>query len=183
MTDWSKIVEEHGPIVWRAAKRLLRNEADTADCFQRTFISALELARTETIRHWPAVLKKLATARALDQLRKSLRERKHLVTESEEAGVEFQLDPKAISADEQVITAEMMDQMRVALAEMDANQAQAFCLTYFEKLSYQEIAEQLDVTEKRVGVLLGAAKEILRKKLRAYDPLVQSRSEKPEVKQ
>jgi RNA polymerase sigma-70 factor (ECF subfamily) len=178
MTDWSKIVEEHGPIVWRAAKRLLRNEADTADCFQRTFVSAFELSRAEPIRHWPAVLKKLATSRALDQLRRVIREKKHFADEADSVSVDFQIDPKAISADEQTITAEMMDRMRIALAEMDAKQAQAFCLIYFEKLSYQETAQQLDVTEKRVGALLGLAKEILRKKLRAYNPLAN-----PEVKQ
>jgi len=33
MTDWSQIVERHGPAVWRMAVRLLSNEADAADCF------------------------------------------------------------------------------------------------------------------------------------------------------
>ena len=40
MTDWSQIVQEHGPLVWRTAYRLLNHEADAADCFQRTFVSA-----------------------------------------------------------------------------------------------------------------------------------------------
>ncbi|HEV2948238.1 MAG TPA: sigma factor [Gemmataceae bacterium] len=69
MTDWSQIVEQHGPAVWRTAVRLLRNEADAADCFQRTFVSALEFSRKQTVRNWPALLKQFVTARAIERLR------------------------------------------------------------------------------------------------------------------
>src|SRR5262249_50765402 len=31
MTDWSQVVQQHGPMVWRTAHRLLNNEADAAD--------------------------------------------------------------------------------------------------------------------------------------------------------
>src|SRR5262245_2372077 len=78
MTDWCEIMRQHGPLVLRAGLRLLGNEADTADCFQRTFLSALELARTQKIRNWPGVLKRLATARALEQLRQRFRETSRL---------------------------------------------------------------------------------------------------------
>jgi hypothetical protein len=40
MTDWSQIVQQHGPGVWQTLHRLLTNDADEADCFQRTFVSA-----------------------------------------------------------------------------------------------------------------------------------------------
>ena len=75
MTDWSQIVAEHGPIVWKTAHRLLSNEADAADCFQRTFLSAVEFARQQPVRHWPALLRRIATSRALEQLRVRIRER------------------------------------------------------------------------------------------------------------
>src|SRR5438128_5345494 len=74
MTNWLQIVQEHGPLVWRTAYRLLNHGADAADCFQRTFVSALEVALVERVRHWPALLRRLATARALDQLRQRRRE-------------------------------------------------------------------------------------------------------------
>jgi len=32
----------HGPLVWQTAWRLLGHEADAADCFQETFVSAME---------------------------------------------------------------------------------------------------------------------------------------------
>jgi RNA polymerase sigma-70 factor, ECF subfamily len=80
MTDWSKIVQEHGPLVWRTAIRLLHRAADADDCFQRTFVSAVELARSESVKTWPALLVRLATARALDQLRQRSREDSRLAT-------------------------------------------------------------------------------------------------------
>src|SRR4029079_1257135 len=69
MTDWASIVAEHGSLVWHTAYRLLNHEADAADCYHRTFLAAVTLDRKEAVRHWPAVLKRLATARALEQLR------------------------------------------------------------------------------------------------------------------
>ena len=51
MTDWSKIVAEHRTLVWRTARRLLTHEADAADCFQRTFLAAVEFAQREPVRH------------------------------------------------------------------------------------------------------------------------------------
>src|SRR5688500_10791095 len=74
MTDWDVIVREFGPVVWRTAYRLLTREADAADCFQRTFLAAIELDATEPVRNWSAALKRLATARALEQLRTRYRE-------------------------------------------------------------------------------------------------------------
>ena len=62
MTDWPEVVRAHGPLVWRTAYRLLNHDADAADCFQRTFLAAVELV--EPVRHWPAVLVRLATARS-----------------------------------------------------------------------------------------------------------------------
>src|SRR5215207_6167457 len=69
MTDWDAVVREYGPVVWRTACRLLTREADAADCFQNTFVAAVALAGAGPVRNWPAALKRLATARALELLR------------------------------------------------------------------------------------------------------------------
>jgi len=43
MLNWKKIVDTHGPLVWRVAYRLLGNHADAADCAQEAFVSAWRL--------------------------------------------------------------------------------------------------------------------------------------------
>ncbi|MBA7711503.1 hypothetical protein ES703_120469 [subsurface metagenome] len=65
MIDWQMVVKKHGPAVWQTAYRLLGNHADTADCFQETFICALELSRRQRVRSFPALLVRSATTRAI----------------------------------------------------------------------------------------------------------------------
>jgi RNA polymerase sigma-70 factor (ECF subfamily) len=166
MIDWSAIVGQHGALVWKTAYRLLNHEADAADCFQRTFVSALELSRTEPIRHWPALLRRLATARALERIRQRLGERKHLGSLPEEPPV----DRKAAEPGRNAQANELAADLRHALAGIDERQAQVFCLACLDDATYEEIAEQLGVTVNHVGVLLNRAKASLRERLRAHDP-------------
>jgi RNA polymerase sigma-70 factor (ECF subfamily) len=167
MTDWSQIVQQHGPIVWRTAHRLLNNDADACDCFQRTFISALELERTEVIRNWPALLKRLATARALERLRQRRRESSRLTALAERSLI----DRKRVGPVQAAEASELAEHLREALAELDDRQAQVFCLACLDGLRYQEIADLLGVTVNHVGVLLNRARATLCERLQAHGPM------------
>ena len=57
--NWQRIIDKHGAIVWQTAYRLLGNHADAADCFQETFICALEISKIQRVRHFPALLTRL----------------------------------------------------------------------------------------------------------------------------
>ncbi len=72
MTDWEVIVGQHVEIVRRTVYRLVGNHADAWDCVQETFLEAVRIDRREPVRDWPALLRHLATARALDLLRSAL---------------------------------------------------------------------------------------------------------------
>jgi RNA polymerase sigma-70 factor (ECF subfamily) len=166
MTDWSQIVAEHGPIVWKTARRLLSHEADAADCFQRTFLAAVEFARLQRVRHWPALLRRLATSRALEQLRVRIRER------GRQAGFDCEplVDRTSLDPLEIAQTSELAERLRVALAEIDPRQAQVFCLTQLEGLSYDDVADELALTVNHVGVLLNRARSTLKERLAAFAP-------------
>jgi RNA polymerase sigma-70 factor (ECF subfamily) len=164
MTDWSQIVRQHGPMVWRTVHRLVNNEADASDCFQRVFISALGLKRTQPIRNWPALLRRPATARALDCLRRRRRESCRQDALPEAALV----DCKRVGPLHAAQASELADHLREAVAALDVQQAQVFCLACLEGFTYQEIAEQLGVTVNHVGVLLHRARSSLQERLRAY---------------
>ena len=45
--DWPAIAQEYASLVWKTAYRVLAHEADAADCFQETFVAAMELAQRE----------------------------------------------------------------------------------------------------------------------------------------
>src|SRR6266403_6184014 len=92
-TDWAALIRRCGPAVWRTAVRLLSNEADAADCFQRTFVSALEVSRKEAVRNWPALLKRLVTARAIERLRQRRQDTHRLTGLPREAADRKAIDP------------------------------------------------------------------------------------------
>jgi RNA polymerase sigma-70 factor, ECF subfamily len=176
MTDWSQIVQQHGPLVWTTVYRLLRHDADAADCFQRTFLSALELSRTETIRNWPGLLQRLGTARALESLRQRLRQARRLRPLLADVTVSANtLEPGQAAA-----VSELGDHLREALAQLDVRQAQVFCLACLDGLSYTEIADQLGLTVTHVGVLLNRARTRLRQRLRGHEPAAAGRPEEVE---
>jgi RNA polymerase sigma-70 factor, ECF subfamily len=166
MIDWSQIVHEHGPIVWRTVYRLVNHEADAADCFQRTFVSALQLSRQEEIRNWPGVLKRLATARAVDCLRQRQREWRRWTALREGLSADRTGMGPPLAAQ----SSELADHLRQALRELDDAQAQVFILACLEDWQYDEIAQHLGVTVNHVGVLLNRARAALRERLRSFAP-------------
>ena len=70
MTDWQRFVGEHGPAVYVTAWRVLGHVADAEDVVQDVFLEAYRLQQTQTVRHWPGLLRRMATCRALDRLRR-----------------------------------------------------------------------------------------------------------------
>jgi RNA polymerase sigma-70 factor (ECF subfamily) len=166
VVDWSQIVQRHGPLVWTTVYRLLRHDADAADCFQRTFLSALVLSRNQTIRNWPGLLRRLGTARALESLRQRLRQAQRL----RPLLAEVAAPPGTTEPDQAAAVSELSDHLREALAHLDARQAQVFCLISLDGLSYAEAADLLGLSVSHVGVLLNRARHGLRERLRVHEP-------------
>jgi RNA polymerase sigma-70 factor (ECF subfamily) len=173
VVDWSQIVRQHGPLVWTTVYRLLRHDADAADCFQRTFLSALVLSRTQTVRNWPGLLQRLGTARALESLRQRLRQAQRL----RPLLAEVVASSGTPEPGESAAVSELSDHLREALARIDARQAEVFCLVCLDGLSYAETADQLGLTVSHVGVLLNRARLGLRERLRGHEPAAARRPE------
>ena len=81
MTDWQGIVNKFGPAVWRTAYKLLDNHTDAAEVFSETFVSALKLSKRQRMRHFSALLTRIATAKAIDRLRRRYRNREFCTAE------------------------------------------------------------------------------------------------------
>ena len=161
MTDWREVVEQHGQVVWQTAYRLLGNHADASDCFQNVFLDAVRVARREPVHQWPALLRQMATARALDLLRDRYRRRNR--SEPMVAAAEATANTPLPQQEAEV--AELSDHLRLALAQLPDRQAEAFCLRSIEGMSYEEIAKRLEVEVNHVGVLLNRARTRLQQLL------------------
>lgn len=156
MVDWEHVVNRFGPVVWKTAYRLLGNRADAEDCFQETFLAALKLARGQPVRHWPALLQRVATVQAIDRLRRR----------SRQSAREGPADWEAVGGSEpwpgqRAEAAELSDKLRHALARLSDRHAEVFCLVALDGWSYQEAAEHLGMTVDAVGVSLHRARKQL----------------------
>ena len=158
MIDWNTIIKKHGPAVWQTAYRLLGNDADAADCFQETFVSALGFCRRQKVRNFSALLVRLATARAIDQLRRRFRQ---IPCKTDFVDCTAVVSGNA-GPDEQAEQLELIEKVRQSLSELPPQEAQVFCLRYLNEMSYRQIAEQLGITTNSAGVLLHRARSRLR---------------------
>jgi RNA polymerase sigma-70 factor, ECF subfamily len=161
MPDWPEILSRDGPAAWQTAYRILRNRADADECFQEACLAALNVSRRQPVRHWAALLKRLAAARAVDRLRQRARRPK-----CEQAVDCNTLDGPTQVPSERVEDAEMVEELRAALAKIPARQAELFCL-HLENWTYDEIAREFDMSTNRVGVLLHRARKRLARLLSA----------------
>lgn len=165
MTDWSQLVQQHGPTVWKTALRMVGNEADAGDCFQDAFVSAVEVARRESVRHWPALLKRLAVTRSLECLRRRYRVNERMTVPLASTPVE----QRGVGPLQALQASELAEALRKHLAELEPRQAEVFCMACIDGLSYRDVARQLDITVNHVGVLLNRARSTLRERMHAFD--------------
>ncbi len=159
--DWQIIIEKHGAIVWMTAYRLLGNYTDTSDCFQETFISALNVCKRQKVKNFPALLARLATTRAIDMLRVRLRmESNNSIDEYNPDTPENNHDPAKCVQKQELAT-----QLQKAIVQLPLQEAQVFCMRCLNDMSYRQIASELNITTNAVGVLLHRAKDKLKKSL------------------
>jgi RNA polymerase sigma-70 factor (ECF subfamily) len=159
--DWQLIIKEHGSAIWQTAYRLLGNDADAADCFQETFVSALKFCRRQQVRNFPALLTRLATARAIDQLRRRFRRSQSETVPADWTALQSANPCPAQQAQHKELT----DSLRESLSKLPSQEAQVFCLRYLNEMSYQQIADELGIKANATGVLLHRARAKLRESL------------------
>jgi len=158
VVDWQMIIKKHGPAVWQTAYRLLGNHADAADCYQETFICALEFSQRQRVHNFSALLARLATARAIDQLRRRFRQSRFNAEPAELVAMPSANPDPTQQMQQQELTAKL----RESLTQLPPQEAQVFCLRYLNDMSYKQIAKELSIKPNTAGVLLHRARAKLR---------------------
>ncbi len=157
MVNWAETIEEYGSLVWSIAYRLVGNDADAGDCFQEVFLRAVKTARKQKIRDMKPFLCTVATQRAIDLLRHRKRTLRVNATSIDVHNIESDELSPADSAQ----SSELSRQLRMALSKLPPLEATAFCLQSLNEFSYRQIAEEMNVKENYVGVLISRAREKL----------------------
>jgi RNA polymerase sigma-70 factor, ECF subfamily len=170
--DWQDICTQYGSLVWSVAYRLCGNSADASDCFQDCFLTAFQVSGRQTIRDIKALLIRIATQRAIDLLRRNQTRRRAALRYPQER-TETDLSPERL-----VHMSELSERLRLALARLHPDEAEAFCLRHLNDFSHRQIAGQLHRSENHVGVLIHRAKEKLHLLLRGIEPNQESEAAK-----
>lgn len=148
MPDWDGIVREHGPMAFRTAWRILGHAADTEDVVQESLLEAFEVHTAQTVANWGGLLRRIATYRALDALRRRR-------PETFDAGL--LADPGA-PPDAAAIEHELHERLRAAIAGLPPREGEVFSLRYFGEMTNAEIAETLGIPAGAVAVALHKAR-------------------------
>ena len=148
MTDWDRLVREHGPAVFGTAWRILGHAADTEEVVQEVFLEAYRLRQAQPVKRWSGILRSLAAYRALDRLR----QRKTF------APLNDNLAGSDCGPVDAAIGRELAERLRQAVGELPEREGAVFCLRYFEDLSYHQIAEALNISSGAVATALHKAR-------------------------
>jgi|SRR5690606_9864771 len=143
--------------------RILNNEEDTEDVVQEVFIAFWRIRhQTDRVRSLRAYLIVMAKHRALKHILKSNNYQSHIDSFADHARLhEDSLEQEYLAGElDQIIDAE--------ISNLPANMQNVFRLSRGEQLTYQEIAERLDITDHTVRKQVSRALKILKIKLKPW---------------
>ncbi|HEV3238190.1 MAG TPA: sigma-70 family RNA polymerase sigma factor [Gemmataceae bacterium] len=149
MTKWERIVQDHGPMVFGTAWRILGHAVDAEDVVQDVFLEVHRLWMERPVRHWGGLLRRLTSCRAVDRLRA----RKNNVCLNG-----LSLMSLANGPEESAIANELSERLREAIARLPEREGAVFCMRYFDDLPYEEIAESMGITRGAVATALHKAR-------------------------
>lgn len=155
--DWAGFVEEHGPLVYSSAWRILRNRQEAEDITQEVFLFAWS-QRTDHVQNMCGWLRHIAVRRSLDQLRRR----------RPQASSDLDFITTKPCASDALELAELERVVRLAVAALPEQQSAIFALRYFEEMSNREIAEHLVISSSAVSSALHAARTTLASVLTPY---------------
>jgi len=138
--------------------RFFRNEADADDLVQETFVRAWRaIDRFDADRPLLPWLRRIATNWALNRLDASRRHGEEELTDA--------LPSTAVAADDELASKRLREDVERALQELPADQRMILILRAVDGLSYQEIADTIDVPIGTVMSRLARAREAMRRKV------------------
>ena len=159
--SWEEIVEEHSARVYRLAYRLTGNAHDAEDLTQEVFVRVFRSLDRYTPGTFEGWLHRITTNLFLDQARRKAKIRFDAFAD----GAEIAIPSRAATPDSTVLDRGFDDDVEEALLALAPDFRAAVVLCDIEGLTYEEIAEVLDLKLGTVRSRIHRGRAMLRKAL------------------
>ncbi len=157
----AKLVDRHGRMVFATTYRILGRADEAEDALQEVFLKLVGVwdgrLKTANVRDWGAYLRVMATRSAVSMLRAKASRR----FESRQLSDNMPAPSGQESAARE--KAERMQCLRQAFTSLPERDGAVFALRYFEDLSYEQVAHEMNISVSQVGVILHRTRKRLRK--------------------
>ena len=168
-TAFEQLVERHQALVAGTVARMLGSNADVEDIAQQVFIRIWKSAGRYVARaKFTTWLLKITRNLVFNEMRRAKRH-PHLPVQIEPEAEEIPLkDETTASPDASLLQNELQQAIEKAIGMLPDTQRMALVLRRYEELSYEEIADVLELSVPAVKSLLFRARTELRERLKGY---------------
>lgn len=166
---FEELIERHRALVAGTVARMLSSNSDVEDIAQQVFIRVWKSARRYVPRaKFTTWLLKITRNLVFNELRRTKRHA-HVPLQSE-PGVEDPpvKDETNLAPDASLLELELQRTIEDAILQLPETQRMALVLRRYEQLSYEQIAEVLDLSVPAVKSVLFRARSELRSRLSKY---------------
>src|SRR5438270_10162234 len=166
---FEELIERHQSLVAGTVARMLGSNSDVEDIAQQVFIRVWKSAGRYVARaKFTTWLLKITRNLVFNEMRRAKRH-PHLPVQIEPEADEISLKDEATATpDATLLQAELQAAIEKAITLLPETQRMAIVLRRYEELSYEEIADVLDLSVPAVKSLLFRARTELRERLRDY---------------
>jgi len=158
---WEEVVTAHSARVYRLAYRLTGNQHDAEDLTQEVFVRVFRSLSSYTPGTFEGWLHRITTNLFLDQARRKQRIRFDALADDADS----RLPSKTAAPDAHFLDSQFDDDVESALAALPPDFRAAVVLCDVEGLSYEEIADVLDLKMGTVRSRIHRGRAMLRKAL------------------
>lgn len=166
---FEELIERHQALVIGTVARMLGSNSDVEDIAQQVFIRVWRSAGRYVPRaKFTTWVLKITRNLVFNELRRSKR-RAQVPIQTDPNAEEIQLkDEAAQSPDASLLETELQEAIDKAIAELPETQRMAVILRRYQDLSYEQIADVLDLSVPAVKSVLFRARTELRARLSSY---------------
>ncbi len=164
-TAFAELMSRYKKPVYHMILKMVRNVDDaedlTIEAFAKAFKNLKRFKKDYTFSTW---LFRIATNNAIDFIRKKKLDTYSLNTSfSDESGdtVNIDVEDHNLTPDEETIKTQKIELVRMFVTKLPAKYQRLVKLRYFEELSYEEIAKELDAPLGTVKAQLHRARELM----------------------